>query len=71
MFIMRLLCYLMALNHDKSKDTLIETYTKMRNELNERYVKEQQSGVVSEKQKNNFADKSEIETMINASQNGD
>jgi hypothetical protein len=57
---------LMALNHDKSKDTLIETYTKMRNELNERYVKEQQSGVVSEKQKNNFADKSEIETMINA-----
>jgi hypothetical protein len=56
---------LMALNHDKSKDSLIETYTKMRNELNEQYVKEQQSGVVSDKQKDNFAEKSEIENMIN------
>lgn len=55
---------LMAMNFENTFDELIETYTKMRNELNEQYVKEQQSGVVSEKQKDNFAEKSEIETMI-------
>ena len=55
---------LMALNHDNSKDSLIETYTKMRDELNQQYVKEQESGIISEKQKDNFASKEEIENMI-------
>ena len=57
---------LMALNHDNSKDELIDIYSKMRNELNERYVTEQQSGQISEKQKSNFAEKSEVENMISA-----
>ena len=55
---------LMALNHDGSKDELIKSYTLLRNNLNERYVNEQQSGIVSEKQKSNFAEKSEVESMI-------
>ncbi len=56
---------LMAMNFDNKFDDLIETYTKMRNELNEQYVKEQESGIISEKQKDNFATIEEIQGMIN------
>jgi len=56
---------LMAMNFDNTFDDLIETYTKMRNELNEQYVKEQESGIISEKQKDNFATIEEIQGMIN------
>lgn len=56
---------LMAMNFDNKFDDLIQTYTKMRNELNEQYVKEQESGIISEKQKDNFATIEEIQGMIN------
>jgi len=55
---------LLALNHDKRFDELIEKYQKIRDELNEKYAKEQQSGKISDKQKNNFVDVSEIQKML-------
>lgn len=55
---------LLALNHDKKYDELIEKYQKIRDELNDKYIDDQQSGKISEKQKNNFAELSEIMSMI-------
>jgi len=55
---------LMALNGDKEYDKLIQTYGEMRDELNNKYEQEQKSGVISDKQKANFVDMSEIESMI-------
>lgn len=55
---------LSALNHDKKYDELIEKYQKIRDELNDKYLDDQQSGKISEKQKNNFAELSEIMSMI-------
>jgi len=55
---------LMALNSDKEYDKLIETYSELRDELNHKYEDEQKSGVISDKQKDNFVDMSEIEKMI-------
>ena len=55
---------LMALNHDNKYDKLLEEYGKLRDTLNNKYVEDQQSGKISEKQKENFAELSEIQTMI-------
>lgn len=55
---------LMALNSEKKYDKLIETYSELRDELNHKYEDEQKSGVISDKQKDNFVDMSEIEKMI-------
>ena len=56
---------LMALNHDNKYDDLLEAYGKLRDTLNNKYVEDQQSGkLVSENQKQNFAELSEIQGMI-------
>ena len=55
---------LMALNIDNKYDDLLEEYGKLRDTLNDKYVEDQQSGKISDKQKQNFADLSEIKGMI-------
>jgi len=56
---------LMALNHDEKYNKLIGEYQKERDKLNDKYLEDQQSGKISEKQKKNFAELSEIQSMIN------
>lgn len=55
---------LLALNHDERFDDLIQDYQKIRDKLNDKYVEDQQSGKISEKQKNNFVELKEIGSMI-------
>jgi hypothetical protein len=50
-----------ALNKEK---TLIDKYTEIRDELNQQYLKQQQSGKITEKQKPNFVSKDEILNMV-------
>jgi len=60
---------LMALNHDEAHDDLIKKYVTVRDKLNEQYSEEQSSGKISEKQKNNFVELSEIQKMISQMEN--
>ena len=60
---------LMALNHDDKYNKLIGDYQKERDKLNDKYLEDQQSGKISEKQKKNFAELSEIQSMINKMEN--
>jgi hypothetical protein len=60
---------LMALNHDEAHDDLIKKYVTVRDSLNEKYAEEQSSGKISEKQKNNFVELSEIQKMIKTMEN--
>jgi len=55
--------YLMAVK-DKKDDPLIEEYVEIRDALNKQYEDEQATGVISDKQKNNFVDISEVNKMI-------
>ena len=56
--------YLMAVR-EKKDDPLIEEYVEIRDTLNKKYEDEQATGVISDKQKNNFVDISEVNKMIN------
>ena len=60
---------LLALNKDKEYDTLLKEYTELRDELNTKYEEEQKSGVISEKQKGNFASMEEINTLLSKLKN--
>ena len=55
---------LLALNHDKVFDELIEKYQKIRDPLNELYMQQQSSGELSQKQKENFASVDELNKML-------
>ncbi len=55
---------LMALNHDKKYDKLIEEYNTIRDEGNKKYQDDNATGVISDKQKENFVELSEIKNMI-------
>ncbi len=55
--------YLMAVK-EKKDDPLIEEYIELRDELNKKYEDDQATGVISDKQKNNFVDISEVNKMI-------
>ena len=55
---------LMALNASKKYDKLIAEYGEIRDELNDKYIEQQKSGVISEKQAPNLATKAEIDLMI-------
>ena len=57
-----IIVYLLA--KDK-EDKLIEEYVDIRDKLNKQYEDEQATGVISDKQKENFVDISEINNMIN------
>ncbi len=59
-----ILVLLMALNADKKYDKLIQEYGEVRDELNDEYIKQQKSGVISDKQSKNFASMAEINEMI-------
>jgi len=56
---------LMALNHKEEYDKLLEEYSKLRDERNDKYSDEQKSGIVSDKQSKNFAKIEEVYDMIN------
>jgi len=58
-----IIVYLMAVK-EKKDDPLIEEYIELRDELNKKYEDEQATGVISDKQKNNFVDISEVNKMI-------
>ena len=49
----------------EKNEELIEKYDTMRNELNEQYKTDNESGKISEKQKNNFVEIDELRTMLN------
>ena len=55
---------LMALNHDKKYDKLIDKYNEIRDEGNKKYQDDNATGVISDKQKENFVDLSEIQKML-------
>lgn len=54
---------LLALDVDDKYSELIEEYQKIRDGLNNKYLEDQESGKISEKQKNNFVELSEIKKM--------
>lgn len=56
-----IIVYLMSKDKDEK---LIEKYNEIRDELNSKYLEDQQSGVISEKQKNNFISLEELKSMI-------
>jgi len=55
---------LMALNSDKKYDKLIDKYNEIRDEGNKKYQDDNATGVISDKQKENFVELSEIKNMI-------
>lgn len=55
---------LMALNFDNRYDTLIENYSTLRDKLNQQYVDEQKTGVISDKQKDNFPTMDELQKLL-------
>jgi integrase len=54
----------MALDKKHKMEKIIEIYSDLRDELNKKYIDENQSGVISDKQKANFASMEEIDDMI-------
>ena len=56
---------LMALNSEEEFDGLIEKYGKIRDDFNDKYSDENNSGIVSDKQSKNFSTTEEIFDMIN------
>lgn len=56
-----IIVYLMS---KEKNQKLIDQYNEIRDELNAKYLENQQSGVISEKQKNNFIELSELRGMI-------
>jgi hypothetical protein len=56
---------LMALNSDKKYDKLIDEYNEIRDEGNKKYQDDNATGVISDKQKANFVELSEIQKMLN------
>ncbi len=55
---------LMALNSEKEYDSLLKTYGKLRDNFNLTYEKQQESGKISDKQKDNFVELGEIDSML-------
>lgn len=55
---------LMALNTDKEYDELLEKYNAIRDEGNKKYQDDNATGVISDKQKANFVELSEVQKMI-------
>ena len=55
---------LLALNKEENNDKLIKEYTELRDTLNNKYEEEQKSGVISDKQKSNFASMEEINKLL-------
>lgn len=60
---------LLALNSDNKYDKLIEEYQKIRDKFNDKYITENENGKISDSQKNNFVDLSEIQNMLKEMEN--
>lgn len=58
-----------AIDKDEKLKPLIEKYSVLRDELNDKYSEEQSTGIISDKQKNNFVDISEVNKMIDTMAN--
>ena len=59
-----------SLNKEDNKlDKLVEVYGKVRDELNDKYTEQNNSGVISDKQKANFTDIEEVDKMLNTMEN--
>jgi|DEB0MinimDraft_10_1074344.scaffolds.fasta_scaffold05791_6 hypothetical protein len=55
---------LLALNKDKKYTELIDRYTEIRDQLNQQYLEQQQSGKITDKQSDNFISKNELLNML-------
>tara|TARA_R110000772_G_scaffold27387_11_gene69737 strand:- start:303 stop:1235 length:933 start_codon:yes stop_codon:yes gene_type:complete len=60
-----IIIYLMT----KKDDKIVEEYNDIRDELNKKYIDDNASGVISDKQKGNFVELSEIKKMISDIEN--
>ena len=60
---------LLALNSDKKFDKLIEEYQKIRDSKNQQYLDDNADGKISDSQKKNFAEFSEVQEMISTMEN--
>lgn len=56
---------LMALNSDKKFDKLLEKYSKIRDDFNDKYTDDQKTGIISDKQSANFTTIEAVYEMIN------
>lgn len=61
-----IIVYLMS---KEKNQKIIDQYNEIRDELNAKYLENQQSGVISDKQKNNFIELSELRGMIDKIKN--
>ena len=59
-----IIVFLLAIDKDSKMEKLIAEYSEIRDTLNQQYIDENKSGVISEKQKKNFTDMKEIDEMI-------
>ncbi len=59
-----IIVYLMSQTDKPEEDKVIKEYNTIRDDLNKKYEEEQASGTISEKQKDNFVDISEVNKMI-------
>jgi len=64
-FLNAIIVLLNAINKDEKMDDLIKEYGEKRDELNDKYVEENKTGVISDKQSKNFATTEDIFKMIN------
>ena len=55
---------LLALNSDNQYDDLVEQYSDMRDQLNNKYIEENKTGIISDKQSPNFATMEEVDSML-------
>ena len=55
---------LMALNHNGKYDKLLDEYNEIRDEGNKKYQDDNATGIISDKQKENFVELSEIQKML-------
>lgn len=59
-----IIVFLLAIDKDSKMEKLISEYSEVRDELNQKYIDDNKSGIISEKQKVNFAKMEEIDDMV-------
>ncbi len=59
-----IIVYLMSESDKPEEDKVIKEYNSLRDDLNKKYEEEQATGTISDKQKENFVDISEVNKMI-------
>ena len=59
-----IIVYLMSITEEAEEDKTIQEYNSLRDDLNKKYEEEQATGTISDKQKANFVDISEVNKMI-------